>query len=966
METRNGLSMWDRRRLLPVSEMQGNLMERGNAGLLSRNAGRRDARRHNIRLAVRAVTSHGLSWLCQVTDFSSEAVSVRYPASREPAVRHWLDEGGYALRLQFHNGGLDRWQTIHGYVIRSAPGSLVIRFADDALRGFETLLAQAGLAPSHQYQAPDVTPSRALSARTRGQQAEVAVQQALIPPVPSLIEPANPRPETRSGLAIQEAIARLHDPDRLDDSAFPAALIPGLIRAMGESPRMTERGRRLLEWLTPVIERCLERTPEALIRSGHPLRRLLNRLGDLETADHENPGPWPEALLRTLRSVNTLDEDALAEAATILGAELQQRDEAHQRNLRRVTKAVAGSERLRDAEAATDRALDERLLGAPIPLAVLRLVENDWRNRLVVLHLHEGANGPSWQKALAFLDAVLAHHEHANPTATDAITEWLDAICTDPGDRESAQAMISACLQEMDEQERVRLSEGFAQSKETSPEDERLQQWRPGLEGLPLGSWFIDGQHGQPPVRLAWTNASRRRFVLVTPSGRKQYDLSLAELAHYVAEGALIPVTRQDQYLVDEAQGRLLERLYEQRIRETTTEADTGLAHREAFFGWLERTLRSAPLDRKHALVILGWDGAIEASAVASEVCREFGNGEVVGRVGPRRLAFRCRREGLEPWLVLLMQRCNAQAAAAGNHVCAGVAVGDPAIVTAARWYHLAEGAVRQVSLEHPPAFRFACVPAERSHYIRQLVDRLAGNGTLRQDELMLQAQRLIPLHGSTRMAAQYDLLLTLPDEHGNLITARELIPLAERFAGARNLNDWLMQSVLDCLSSPMQILPEASPGIGIPVLGYTLTEPGLVRFIQEVFRIHPCPVERLWFCISDVDALADPNKVALFMREVRELGCRVCLDADETDAGLAQLIRRLPVDLVRVRPRVPEEDGGGHEPRMGAVVTAAHQMGAEVIASGISRPERIERLGELGVDYAQGSAIARPHLLHY
>ncbi|XOZ32901.1 DUF1631 family protein [Halomonadaceae bacterium KBTZ08] len=941
-------------------------MERGNAGLLSRNAGRRDTRRHNIRLAVRAVTSHGLSWLCQVTDFSSEAVSVRYPASREPAVRHWLDAGGYALRLQFHNGGLDRWQTIHGYVIRSAPGALVIRFADDALRGFETLLAQAGLAPSHQYQAPDVIPSRALSARTRGHQAEVAVQQAVIPPVPSLIEPANLRPDTRSGPALQEAVAQLHDPGQADGSAFPAALIPGLVRAMAESPRMTGRGRALLEWLMPVIERCLERTPEALSRSGHPLRRLLNRLGDLETADHENPGPWPEALLRVLRSSAVLDEEALTEATRILGRELQQRDEVHRRNLRRVTKAVAGSERLREAEAATDRALDERLLGAPIPLVVLRFVENDWRNRLVLLHLHEGAAGPTWQKALALLDALLAHHEHAGTTATDGISEWLEAICTDPGDFEAAQAMIGNCLDQTGEQERVRLSEGFAQAEETSTEDERLQQWRPGLEALPVGSWFTDEHQGQPPVRLAWTNASRGRFVLVTPSGRKQYDLSLAELAHEVAEGRLIPVTRQDHYLVDEAQGRLLERLYEQRIQETITEADTGLVHREAFLGWLERTLCNAPLDRKHALVILGWDGVMEASAVASEVRREFGSGDMIGRVGARRLAFRCRREGLEPWLVLLMQRCNAQVAEAGNHVCAGVAVGDPAIVTAARWYHLAEAALRQVSLEHPPAFRFASVPAERSHYIRQLVDRLAGNGALRQDELVLQAQRLIPLHGSTRMAAQYELLLTLPDEHGNLMTARELIPLAERFAGARNLNDWLMQSVLDCLSSPMQALPEANPGLGIPVLGYTLTEPGLVRFIQEVFRIHPCPVERLWFCISEVDALADPNKVALFMREVRELGCRVCLDADETGAGLAQLIRRLPVDLVRVRPRVPEEDGGGHEFRMRAVVTAAHQMGAEVIASAISRPERIERLRELGVDYAQGSAIARPHLLHY
>ena len=942
-------------------------MERGKAGLLNRNADRGDTRRHNIRLAVRALTPQGLSWLCQVTDFSSEAVSVRYPASREPAVRSWLDAGGYSIRLQFHHGSLERWQAIDGHVLQSGPGFLVIGFADDALQGFETLLARAGLGPSRRTQAPDVVPSRAPSVNTRGRQAEVAVRQAVIPPAPSLIESETMRHEALGGLALHEAIARLYQGSESDAADFPGALVPELIRVMGESPRMTGRGRTLLDWLTPLIERTLARTPEALSHSDHPLRTLLNRIGDLETADHESPGPWPEALLRALRSPKGKDEEAMTEAVRVLGAELQQRDDAHQRNLRRVTKAVAGSERLREAEAATDSALDARLLGGPIPLAVLRFVESEWRNRLVLLHLHEGNSGPLWWKALALLDAVLAYHRHPGECSTDDISAQLEAICGGQSDSESARAMLRVCLQDPGIQELVRLSEGFAQDEDGPVEDERLlQQWRPGLESLPLGSWFMDGHPDQPPVRLAWANARRRRFVLVTPSGRKQYDLSLSELAHQVAQGALIPVKRQDQSLVDEALGQLLEQLYERRILEHTRDPDTGLADRETFLGWLERVLHSAPLDREQALVVLAWDGSADAATLAAEVRRELGGGGMIGRVGARRMVFRCRRENLESWLVLLMQRCNALVSDAGSHVCAGVAVGDPAIVTAARWYQLAEEAARQAPFEYPPAFRFASVPAERSRYIRGLVDRLAGNGRLRQEELMLQAQRIIPLHGSTRMAAQYELLMTLPDEHGNLMMARELIPLAERFAGSRNLDEWLMQAVLDCLSRPMQTLPEADPGICIPVLGYTLTEPGLVRFIHEVFRIQPCPVHRLWFCISDADALADPDTVALFMREVRELGCRICLDADETDAGLAYLVRRLPVDLIRVRTRTPEEDGGGHEPRLRAVVTAAHQLGAEVIVSGISRSQRIERLRELGVDYAQGSAIARPRLLHH
>ncbi|MGM0450896.1 MAG: DUF1631 family protein [Pseudomonadota bacterium] len=939
-------------------------MERGNAGLLDRNADRRDTSRHNVRIAVLALTDRGLSWLCQVTDFSAEAVSVRYPASREPAVRAWLDSGERAIRLQFHHGAMDRWHTIPGRVVRSGPGFMVIRFDGDALQGFEALLAQAGIANERPRGAMDVMPSRSLSAAARGRQAEVAVRQVVTPPLPSLIDPDDMRHDALGELVMHEAIGWLHD-DAREADGFPQSLVPELIRALGESPRMTGRGRALLEWLQPIIERVLARSPDALSTASHPLRQLLNRIGHLETADHESPGPWPEAFLQILRARELPDMDGLVRASEVLGVELEGREANYQRNLRRVTKAVAGSERLREAEAATDRALDARLLGGPIPLAVLRFVESEWRNRLVLLHLHEGESGGAWQQALELLDRLLAHHQSSS-TGDPVIRSRLEGLCADDVECDRALGALTLYLQAPGEEELVRLSEGFAREPEEEPMDQRLRQWVPSLEALTMGSWFIDAGSGMRPLRLAWTNPRRRRFVLVTPSGRKQYDLAMPEFARLVADGELVPVSRQDQSLVDEGLGRLMDSLYEQRIQERTTDPDTGGCTQAAFMRWLERSLHSLPLDRDQALVVLRWDTGADADIMARALRGTLGSDRRIGRAGARQLVFRCHREGLESWLVTVMERCNALVADGGNHVCAGVAVGDPAIVTSGRWYQLAMEAARQAPLENPPAFRFASVPAERSRYIRRLVDRLAGNGLLRRDELMLQAQRIIPLHGATRMAAQYELLMTLPDEHGTLMTAQELIPLAERFAGARNLDDWLMQSVLDCLSRPMKALPEADAGICIPVLGYTLTEPGLVRFIHEVFRIQPCPVERLWFCVSNADALADPDTVALFMREVRELGCRICLDADETDAGLAQLVRRLPVDLIRVGARNPSDDGEGHDAMLGAVVTVAHRMGAEVIVSGVHRPERIERLRALGADYAQGSAIARPRLLHH
>jgi len=296
-----------------------------------------------------------------------------------------------------------------------------------------------------------------------------------------------------------------------------------------------------------------------------------------------------------------------------------------------------------------------------------------------------------------------------------------------------------------------------------------------------------------------------------------------------------------------------------------------------------------------------------------------------------------------------------------------GLLSGDPAIVTAERWLALAEEACEKAPFEWPPAFRYGSVPAERMRHVLRLADRLAGNEALRRNELLLRASRIIPLHGTTRMPAQHELSMTAPDEHGELMDASELVPLAERYGGGARLDDWLMQAVLECLKRPLPSFPEAESGVCIPVLGYTLTEPGLTRFIQAVFRYHQCSVDKLWFCVSEADAMAHPNAVALFMREVRELGGRICLDMRETDPGMARLVRRLPADLIRLKEGSGSQwSDFGRDSMLSAVVTVAHQMGAEVVVSGVSKPARIDALRALGVDYAQGAAVARPRLLRY
>jgi EAL domain-containing protein (putative c-di-GMP-specific phosphodiesterase class I)/ribosome assembly protein YihI (activator of Der GTPase) len=875
---------------------------------------------------------------------------------------------------------------------RQESRELYTRFESDVLHelgdvyaGLHSVLARnnaIGSEAGHQGMLLHLPASPRRTVNNRRQEAEVAVRQVAMPPLPSLTEPEDLRPEPLDGSTRAEAIRSLHARLENDEAVaghtgFPESLVPDLVAALCRSPRLTQRGRRLIEGLEPIIARVLAREAGGLEERDHPLRRLINRIGHLDTADQESELPWSPELYQPLRGLapDQSPNRALTQAAEVFRKELEERETNYQRQVRTAIKAVEGSERVNEAARVTDEALDDRLFGEPVPRPVLRFVEDEWRNLMMLHYLRSESQEGRWSEALELLDAILDANDPGSQIRAEELLDRLRAFRERTPEQCSDESLenLEEYLRHPQRSRYVKLSAGFRGKparEHHDGADRTLAYWEKSLESMPVGTWFLEkmADGTTRPIRMAWAGQHRRRFVLVGPSGRKIVDLGLKALSQRLADGELLPISRHDQALVDEGLDRLLENLYRQLVERVITDPETGLCDDGEFRRRLARMLVVAPPCRQQTLIVMSWrEQAVDPATLAQLLGEQLPPHTLIGRRSGNRIGLLFHGQAVEAWLVRMLRRVHRVIGSDDGILCAGVAVGDPAIVTAERWLALAEEACEKAPFEWPPAFRYGSVPAERMRHVLRLADRLAGNEALRRNELLLRASRIIPLHGTTRMPAQHELSMTAPDEHGELMDASELVPLAERYGGGARLDDWLMQAVLECLKRPLPSFPEAESGVCIPVLGYTLTEPGLTRFIQAVFRYHQCSVDKLWFCVSEADAMAHPNAVALFMREVRELGGRICLDMRETDPGMARLVRRLPADLIRLKEGSGSQwSDFGRDSMLSAVVTVAHQMGAEVVVSGVSKPARIDALRALGVDYAQGAAVARPRLLRY
>jgi len=144
---------------------------------------------------------------------------------------------------------------------------------------------------------------------------------------------------------------------------------------------------------------------------------------------------------------------------------------------------------------------------------------------------------------------------------------------------------------------------------------------------------------------------------------------------------------------------------------------------------------------------------------------------------------------------------------------------------------------------------------------------------------------------------------------------------------------------------------------------GQSLCDEHFLASVVELLddaRIDP---ERICFEITETAAIANLTRATRFINVLKGMGCRFALD--DFGSGLSSFshLKHLPVDFLKI-------DGGFVRDMAGDPVDAAmveainrigHVMGIRTIAESVENETTLAALRRLGVNFAQGSAIARP-----
>ena len=250
---------------------------------------------------------------------------------------------------------------------------------------------------------------------------------------------------------------------------------------------------------------------------------------------------------------------------------------------------------------------------------------------------------------------------------------------------------------------------------------------------------------------------------------------------------------------------------------------------------------------------------------------------------------------------------------------------------------------------------------ASMRHEEMKWVSRISS--AVEEERLELFFQPIIGIGQQNDNArGHYELLLRMRDESGELVSPDQFIPAAERYNLMSTLDRWVIREALSKLAD-RNSEGDARFTIAINLSGTSLSED---RFLEDVIKElekQQLPTGAVCFEITETAAISNLSRVIHFMQTLKKLGCKFSLDDFGSGLSSFTYLKNLPVDYLKIDGhfiRNVAEDSVD-ESMVKAISEVGHAMGIETIAERVETKQVLEKLGALGVEFAQGYYIARP-----
>lgn len=196
------------------------------------------------------------------------------------------------------------------------------------------------------------------------------------------------------------------------------------------------------------------------------------------------------------------------------------------------------------------------------------------------------------------------------------------------------------------------------------------------------------------------------------------------------------------------------------------------------------------------------------------------------------------------------------------------------------------------------------------------------------------------------------------------LIMPTEFIAVADEIGIILSINRQLLCEACRQLRSWRELFPSDPPlTVNVNITPKQFEQPNLASQILDTLQETGLEPSGLNLEITETIAMADADRSAVVLSELKALGVR--LDIDDFGTGYSSLsrLRSFPVDTLKVDRSFISRIDSDIETReiVRVIIMLAHGLGLKVVAEGVETAEQAKMLEDMGCEFAQGYLYSKP-----
>ncbi len=229
------------------------------------------------------------------------------------------------------------------------------------------------------------------------------------------------------------------------------------------------------------------------------------------------------------------------------------------------------------------------------------------------------------------------------------------------------------------------------------------------------------------------------------------------------------------------------------------------------------------------------------------------------------------------------------------------------------------------------------------------------------ENRLFLEAQPIVSLAAAPD-APHYELLVRMRDDSGRAVPPGAFLPSVERYNLSVRYDRWVITAALEWIAGHESAMARATRFF-INLSKDSVTDADTATFVRQAVASAGVDPRRLGFEITEGVAIGNLTRANQLIGDLRRMGCATSLDDFGSGVSSFAYLKALAVEYLKIDGmfvgNISQDQVDFAMVR--SIKDIGHVMGKKIIAESVETPVVLQKLREIGVDYAQGFEVGAP-----